>query len=330
MREHITLNTTHIVPAAPEPQRGTGYNSGSAQLTSPLLGLPDIGPLSRKRGRGAKIHHKCRDFSESQTPPNPVDGPGLLCTACAAALPTVKMGGRLEKGFRIYLWTSQTVFGARRWWEGATVHTELVLLAVGFFYWDQSSLLCKKNSKKTPTKPKITTHKKTNPAVPYLKCKHFSIMNANSWLNTKHSFPEGEGMYSNTVSGIKPPCPHGIWHLKVPWNSGIISHITGIAHHSPPQPEKSLHWNLRHHTPKRKSKPNLNFYQFLFMIWWEIWKLCCSPHSTEWGDRRLWFKGKIQDLRNPRSLLSQNTTAIPGRLLRAQLNTALNQTLNSH
>lgn len=114
VREHITLNTIHIVPPAPEPQRGTGYNSSSAQLTSLLLGLPDLGPLSRKRGRSAKIHHKYRDFSESQTPANSVDRPGPPCTGCAAALPTVKMGKRLEKGFSIYLWTSQTVFGVRR------------------------------------------------------------------------------------------------------------------------------------------------------------------------------------------------------------------------
>lgn len=101
------------MPAAPEPQRGTQYSTRFAQLTSPLLGLPDLGHLSTKCGRDAKIHHEYGDFLETSTSKT-FDGPGLLCTGCAAALLTVKMGERVEKRFSIYLWTSQTIFGARR------------------------------------------------------------------------------------------------------------------------------------------------------------------------------------------------------------------------
>lgn len=152
-------STIRIVPPAPEPQRGTRYSTRSAQLTSPLLGLPDLGHSSIKHGKGAKIHHKHRDFLESQTPPNPVDGPELLCTGCAAALPTVKTGERREKGFSIYLWTSQTTSGERRWWEGAIVHTDMKEKSLfcwqkGFF--GNNPAYCVKKKKKTKT----TTHKK--------------------------------------------------------------------------------------------------------------------------------------------------------------------------
>lgn len=145
-------------------------------------------------------------------------------------------------------------------------------------------------------------------------------MNIHSWVNTNHSFPEGEGGYSNIISGIKPlcTCPCGIWHRKLPWNSGIISHTAGITHHR----DSTGTWGITHQT--------LNFINFHLWFHKKFENCAALPCRTEQGDPRLWFKEKIQDLRNPPSLLSQNTTAIPSRLLRAQLNTALNHTLNSH
>lgn len=52
-------------------------------------------------------------------------------------------------------------------------HRACFVGCVFFFYWEQSSLLCKKNSKKTPTKPKITTHKKNKPCLTIFKVQTF-------------------------------------------------------------------------------------------------------------------------------------------------------------
>lgn len=90
-------------------------------------------------------------------------------------------------------------------------------------------------------------------------------------MNTNHSFPEGEGGYSNTISEYQDKASRA--HVHVSFGiEDTLEFWHPKSHHrnytpQPPYPEKSFHWYFRHHTPKGK-KPNqiLIYYQFSFMI----------------------------------------------------------------
>lgn len=141
---------------------------------------------------------------------------------------------------------------------------ELVLLAVVFwvflFIFGNNPAYCVKNPNQNQ---KMTSHKK-NQTLPYPYLKLQTLQHNEYQQLNEHKAQLFSRRGRVFKHNIRDKISVGIWHLKVPWNSGIISHTTEVTHHSP---EKSLHWFLRHHTPKRKSKPNLNFYQFSFMIW---------------------------------------------------------------
>lgn len=231
-------NRIHIVPAAPEPQRGTQYSTRSAQLTSPLLGLPDLGHLSTKCGRDAKIHHEYGDFLERQAPPK------LLMDQVSSALVVLLLYSqwRWEREWKRGL---AFIYGLLKQFleqgdDGKvllytqTWRKRACFVGCGFFW----VLFLFGNNPAHCVKTKIKTNpQKTNPALLYLKCKHFSIMSISSWMNTNHSFPEGEGGYSNTISEYqdKASVHMSTCHLalRIPWNSGILNHTTGITHHSP-------------------------------------------------------------------------------------------------